>query len=226
MKTLHLAAAAGLAGIFCLGITKPALGQNINDLFGPQTKQAETSTAWKVTSRRRTSIDTADIGNSWDQYSYTVLISSENKAGTLAIDLACRISTTGYSGLLAAVQLNPNDHRDQPALKKMRTNTITGHLTIGGKRVTERWFFVGKRERFAPINTDVPRRLFNGAIRGDIVKVKVQGKTYEIDFPEPNGTFKSFAKFCPVTNGGKAVDPEIFRDWTDMTLSPDADGTI
>lgn len=72
-----------------------------------------------------------------------------------------------------------------------------------------RWYYHPDSTKLLPIDRTVARRIFNDAVRGDLVREKTSKNQYSIQLPPQNSAFKEFAKICPQTNGGD-IDMSIF----------------
>ena len=97
----------------------------------------------------------------------------------------------------------PMTERLDTSTKRVKTKRAT--TTIGDKEpLRERWAYLPRTQIAISRASVTGKRFFNAAVRGDTVSVKVDGTdTATFTFPAQNDVFKSFARSCAITNGGK-----------------------
>lgn len=163
---------------------------------------------WKQLQDNLISVDSTDAGRAADYYGFTRTIQAAETTGPIVIFI-CHVSSEDYESLNAGIQLDPhNTYGDNPE-RTPRILTLSGVLTIDGKKQSERFRYHPASSKIVPFDRKVARRLYNAAVSGSDVSIKVQGKTYDLEIPAKNDVFVSFAKICPVTNGG-TFDRSIF----------------
>lgn len=163
---------------------------------------------WKQLQDNLVSVDSSDAGRTADYYGFTRTIQAAETTGPIVIFI-CHVSSEDYQSLNAGIQLDPqNTYGDNPE-RTPRILTLSGILTIDGKKQSERFRYHPASSKIVPFDRKVARRLYNAAVTGSDVSIKVQGKTYDLEIPAKNDVFVSFAKICPVTNGG-TFDRSIF----------------
>lgn len=164
--------------------------------------------AWEQEQDRIWTVDGSDAGKKADFYNFVRIITSSGGNGPI-VQLGCRASSRGDNALSAGIQLDPNNAYDEHPKRNLRLLSMSGVLTIGDERTSERFQYHPDSSKLIPFNRSVPRRLFNAVVLGDTVTLKARNKTYNLEIPGKDPVFKAFAKICPVTNGGK-FDQSIF----------------
>lgn len=163
---------------------------------------------WEQDPDRIWRVDSSDAGRGTDYYSFSRMIRSAGGSGPITI-LNCQANSKGQNTLSLGFQIDPeNRYTDDPD-HSPRILTASGILTVGGKKEAERFQYHPDSTKIIPFSDAVPRRIFNAVVTGAVVTLKFQGKTYDLDLPPKDTTFVSFAKTCPVTNGG-TFDRAIF----------------
>lgn len=163
---------------------------------------------WEQEPDRIWRVDSSDAGHGTDYYSFSRMIRSAGGTGPVTI-LNCQANSKGQNTLSLGFQIDPeNRYTDNPD-HSPRILTASGILTVGGKKEAERFQYHPDSTKIIPFNNAVPRRIFNAVVTGAEVKLKFQGKTHDLDLPAKDKVFISFAKTCPVTNGG-TFDSSIF----------------
>lgn len=194
--------AAALAMTTALGLSLGALTDT------PPAPSEGTAPHWKQDPDRIWSADGADAGHGADFYSFSRMIKSSGGAGPITI-LNCQANSKGQNSLSLGFQIDPeNTYEDAPD-HSLRILTASGILTVGGKKQAERFRYHPDSTKIIPFDPAVPRRIFNAVVKGEEVTLKFQGKTYVLNLPGKDKVFVSFAKTCPITNGGK-FDMSIF----------------
>lgn len=180
---------------------------------------AETSDrAWVQQPDQLINVDSSDAGNDPNFKSLLRIIKAEG-GGFPTIQLSCQMATSGYKALNFSVQLDPDNTYEKDADRSPRFHHISGIMEVRGEKFPERYAFHTKSTKLIPLSRKVPLRIYNSIVRRDAVQLKVQGKQHDLALPEKNDAFVAFAKFCPVTNGGK-FDESHFETLEGMELSP------
>lgn len=161
-----------------------------------------------------TTVDSSDAGTAADFYGFSRIIEAAGTTGPIIIFI-CHVNSNGYESLNAGIQLDPKSTYGEKPERTPRILTLTGVLTIDGKKQNERFRYHPASSKIVPFDRKVARRLYNAAVTNSEISIKVQGKTYDLEIPAKNSVFTSFAKTCPVTNGG-TFDYSIF----DAVLTP------
>lgn len=170
---------------------------------------AEKELRWKQLPDRFITADGTDAGTAADFYGFSRILEVSGTSGPVLI-LSCHVNTEGFEALNAGIQLDPaNTYGDKPE-RTPRILTASGVLTIDGETQSERFRYHPASSKIVPFDRAVARRLYNAAVTGADMKLKFQGTTYAIDIPAKDKTLVSFAKVCPVTNGG-TFDRSIFH---------------
>jgi hypothetical protein len=163
-------------------------------------------------------VDSADAGKDPNFKSLVRIIKAEG-GDYPTIQLSCQITTSGYKALNFSVQLDPENTYEDDADRSPRFHHISGIMTVRDEKFPDRYAFHAKSTKLIPLSREVPSRIYNSVVRGDQVQLKVQGKQRNLALPAKNDVFIAFAKFCPVTNGGK-FDVSVFETLKGMELSP------
>lgn len=154
------------------------------------------------------SVDSSDAGNAPNFFSYILIITSSGGDGPV-LQFSCQATNKGDQSLQIGFKLDPDNTYEQAPKQRLRFLEMSGTLTIGDDRKSERFQYHPDSSKIAPYNRTVPKRLFNAVVRGDDVQLKVQNKTHNIALPGTDEAFSRFARTCPVTNGGK-FDQSLF----------------
>lgn len=176
----------------------------------PGTDPQSDGLRWEQKPDTFTTVDGSDAGTATDFYGFSRIMQTAGTTGPIVIFI-CHVNSNGYESLNAGIQLDPNSTYGEKPERTPRILTLTGVLTIDGKTQSERFRYHPASSKIVPFDRKVARRLYNAAVTNSDVSIKVQGKTYDLEIPAKNNVFKSFAKTCPVTNGGK-FDYSIFED--------------
>ena len=152
------------------------------------------------------SVDSSDAGEAPNFYSIIRVITSSGGDGPV-LQLGCQATSKGDQTLQAGFKLDPQNAYEQAPKTRLRLLSMSGILTIGDDRKSERFQYHPDSSKITPFNRAVPKRLFNAIVRGDPVQLKVQNQTYDLALPGVDDIFTRFAKTCPVTNGGKFDQP-------------------
>lgn len=155
-------------------------------------------------------VDSSDPGTKTNFYSFSRIIRTSGGTGP-ALLLNCQAMSTGAHSLNAAIMLEPANTYEQAPSEHLRLLSLSGTLTIGGHQQKERFKYHPQSTKIIAYDKAVSIRLYNAAITGADVQLKVKGKTYDLEFPEKNQVFIDFAKTCPMTNGGN-FDSSIFEE--------------
>ena len=169
---------------------------------------------WEQKPDTLTTVDSSDAGTAADFYGFSRIIEAAGTTGPIIIFI-CHVNSNGYQSLNAGIQLDPKSTYGEKPERTPRILTLTGVLTIDGKKQNERFRYHPASSKIVPFDRKVARRLYNAAVTNSEMSIKVQGKTYDLEIPAKNSVFTSFAKTCPVTNGG-TFDYSIF----DAVLTP------
>lgn len=153
-------------------------------------------------------VDDSDPGNATNFYSYSRTIRSSGGSGPVLI-LNCQAMSTGKHSLNAAIQLDPANTYEEDPSERLRLLSVTVALTVDGQKKFEKFQYHPESSKIVPFSNAVSKRLYNAAVSGVPVMLKVKGKTYDLALPGKDKTFTAFAKACPTTNGGK-FDPSVF----------------
>jgi len=173
--------------------------------------QGDGSTAlhWVLEPDRINRVDSADAGHATDFYGFTRIIRTAGTTGPLVM-LSCQVTSTGVSSLNAAFQIDPENRYEENPSRTLHLLRLSATLTIGDEKKVERFQYHPESTKIIPFSKTVPKRLFNAALTGADVTLKVKGKTHDVDIPGQDEAFAAFAKSCPITNGG-SFDDSIFE---------------
>ncbi|MEL7230975.1 MAG: hypothetical protein AAGJ85_00520 [Pseudomonadota bacterium] len=145
-------------------------------------------------------VDSADAGREADFTAAIEKVSidvGENKR----IILTCQVIR--QDGELRDTRLQVGfdlDTSKQDFTRNLNIRRKTGKVTIADNTLSYRFQWNVKTDTFVPFDRTLARRMFNAAVRGDNVKLRINSKLgFEIDLPEMNEDFKSFARGCPAT---------------------------
>tara|TARA_R110002126_G_scaffold249086_1_gene392019 strand:+ start:820 stop:1425 length:606 start_codon:yes stop_codon:yes gene_type:complete len=163
-------------------------------------------------------VDSSDAGKDPNFKSLVRIIKAEG-GDHPTIQLSCQITTSGYKALNFSVQLDPENTYEDDADRSPRFHHISGIMEVRDEKFPDRYAFHAKSTKLIPLSREVPSRIYNSVVRGDQVQLKVKGKKRDLALPEKNDVFVAFAKFCPVTNGGK-FDASVFNTLKGMELTP------
>lgn len=152
---------------------------------------------WVLERSRRMSVDSSDAGLGTDfvaDQQWLVLKGTPKSA----ITFSCQ-QIVGDENAQTRLQIAFDlDKSQDEAKEKMLLRHVTGQLTLGDKRKSERFVWNPGTMKMVPHSRNVARRVFNAAIRGDHIKLKTRGETYfDITLPEINQDFRDFVKVCP-----------------------------
>ena len=106
--------------------------------------------------------------------------------------------------LVAGVGVGPGLIAERLDQRTKRIKRKRGTTTIGDREpLREPWAYLPSTQIAISRAGVTGKRLFNAAVRGDTVSVKVDGTdTATFTFPAQNDVFKAFAKSCSVTSRG------------------------
>ena len=126
----------------------------------------------------------------------SIVAESEDKTGVM---LSC---TTDK--LVAGVGVGPGLIAERLDQRTKRIKRKRGTTTIGDREpLREPWAYLPSTQIAISRAGVTGKRLFNAAVRGDTVSVKVDGTdTATFTFPAQNDVFKAFAKSCSATSRG------------------------
>lgn len=153
---------------------------------------------WVLERTRTVGVDSSDAGNGTDfvaEQQWLVL----KGAGNSAITLSCQ-EIMGDADARVRLQVAFDlDKQKDISKSRMRLRQVTGRLTLGdNSSKSERFLWNTQTMKVVPNSRNVARRVFNAAVRGDHIKLKVSGKTYyDFKLPELNDDFRAFVKVCP-----------------------------
>jgi hypothetical protein len=183
-----------------------ALGAGADIAHGENAQS--TDLHWEQLPDQFTWVDSSDAGKEADFFGFSRTIQTAGTTGPLVVFL-CHVSSEDYESLNVAIQLDPHSTYGENPERAPRILTLTGVLTVDGKKQSERFRYHPASSKIVPFDRTVSKRLYNAAVTGADVSIKVQGKTHDLEIPAKNDVFVSFAKVCPVTNGG-TFDRSIF----------------
>lgn len=163
-------------------------------------------------------VDNSDAGREPNFKSLIRIIKAEGGEHP-TIQLSCQMTTSGFKALNFSIQLDPHNTYEENADRSPRFHHISGIMEIEGEKFPERYAFHAKSTKLVPLSREVPNRVYNSVVRGNPVSIKVKGKVRNLALPEANDVFVAFAKFCPVTNGGR-FDPTAFDTLNSFSLEP------
>jgi len=166
---------------------------------------------WEQLRDRIEVVDSSDPGSAADFYGFSRMIQTAGTTGPVILFI-CHVNSNGYESLNAGIQLDPNSTYGEKPERTPRILTLTGVLTVDGKTKSERFRYHPASSKIVPFDKTVARRLYNAAVTGAEVSIKVKGVTYNLEIPQKDDAFTSFVKSCPVTNGGK-FDRSIFDQY-------------
>lgn len=170
--------------------------------------ESQPSAHWLKDPDRIWTVDGSDAGSDSDFLSFSRIIRSSTTTGPVII-FNCQVNSRGTQTLGFGFQLDPeNNYMDDPD-RSPRILTASGILTIDGKRKAERFRYHPDSSKIVPFDRSVGRRMFNAVVKGSEIQLKFQNTTYALTVPPTDSIFTSFAKVCPVTNGGN-FDMTIF----------------
>lgn len=168
----------------------------IDEITAPEAF-ADDPNNWILEKSENWNVDGADAGSEADFKAkiHKLSLAGPNETGLM---LSCQIimdEGVEKSQLNAAFDLEKSVDK---ARRRMNLRHISGKLQVGDNAKQERWIWNPDTMRVVPHNRQVPLRLFNAGVRGDLVRLKVLGKwQIEMQLPEMNDQFKAFAKACP-----------------------------
>ena len=178
-----------------------------------QTASAE-GLAWTQDPDSIIRVDNSDAGKATNFYSFSRIIRTSGGTGPVLM-LNCQAMSTGQHSLNAAIQLDPANTYEENPSERLHLLSTTVTLTIDGKKKSEKFKYHPESSKVIPHNKAVAKRLYNAAVKGSDVTLKVKGKTYTLALPAQDKTFVAFAKTCPTTNGG-TFDNAIFEAAAEM----------
>ncbi len=201
-KALWLAAAA-FTFVPCLALAQvegelqpvTATGLDVETNFRGE---VITEPTWVLERLQEMSVDSSDAGTATDFVAQIQKLALKG-VGNVGIMLSCQtILGDDKSPARLNVAFDFDKSADQHRTR-MRIRHISGHLKIADKSKAERWIWNPETMRVVPHSRNVPRRVFNAAVRGDRIRLKALGKwQIDIDLPEINQDFRDFVKTCPV----------------------------
>jgi hypothetical protein len=165
---------------------------------------------WVMERDQLWSVDSSDAGGAPNFFSFVRIITVSGGEGPI-LQLSCQATSRGDQMLQAGIKLDPENTYEQAPKEHLRLLEMSGKLTVGSDRKSERFQYHPDSSKITPRNRTVPKRLFNAVVRGDPVQLKVRNKTYDLAVPGVDPVFTMFAKTCPVTNGG-TFDESIFEN--------------
>ena len=154
-------------------------------------------------------VDSSDAGTATDFYSFSSTIRTSGGDGPVLI-LNCQAMSTGRHSLNAAIQLDPANAYEENPSEHLRLLSVSVALSVDGKKSSERFKYHPASSKIVPYDKAIAKRLFNAAVTGADVTLKVKGETHDLALPDKDQVFVRFAKTCPTTNGG-TFDPSIFE---------------
>ncbi len=104
--------------------------------------------------------------------------------------------------LRVAVGVEPGNVGTMLERTSSRTRTYEIKTTIGdGETFESKWAYKPSLKVAIAQDSVTPRKLYNAAVRGDTISMKLPGKSqFDITLPAVNADFTSFANNCGVTN--------------------------
>lgn len=192
---------AGLAAAMLLTAQADTKPSDDGTAPGPLHWEQDLDKIWRV--------DGSDAGTATDFYSYSRIIRSAGGTGPIVI-LNCQANSKGTYSMNLGFQIDPANRYTDDFDRSPRILTSSGVLTVDGKKKTERFRYHPDSTKIIPFDKAVAKRIYNAVVTGADVTLKAQGKTYDIELPGKDKVFVSFAKMCPITNGGN-FDNSIFE---------------
>ena len=162
-----------------------------------------TSPTWVLERLQTMSVDSSDAGSQTDFVAEIQKLALKG-VGDVGIMLTCQTimgDDSAPSRLNVAFDFDKTKDR---ARSRMRLRHISGHLKIADTSKVERWIWNPETMRVVPHSRNVPRRVFNAAVRGDRITLKALGEwQVDIELPEINQDFRDFVKLCPAVQPKK-----------------------
>ncbi|KCZ87294.1 hypothetical protein HHI_16165 [Hyphomonas hirschiana VP5] len=176
-----------------------------------QVSAADTAAlSWEQPADTIYAVDGSDAGTGTNFYSFSRLIKVSGGTGPI-VTLNCQAMSTGAHSLNVAIQMDPQNTYEEDPKERLRLLNINVALTVDGKRQFEKFMMHPKSTKIIPIDKAVGKRIYNAAVTGSSVSIKVQGSTYDLEIPDKDDAFIAFARICPTTNGG-TFDNSIFEN--------------
>ncbi len=153
---------------------------------------------WVLERPHAVTVDGSDAGSRMDfvaQQQWLIL----KGTGNSSITFSCQ-EIMGDADARVRLQIAFDlDKQQDVAKSRMRLRQVTGRLTLGDSgSKAERFTWNTQTMKIVPNSRNVARRVFNAAVRGDHIKLKVSGKTYyDFKLPPVNDDFRAFVKVCP-----------------------------
>lgn len=99
----------------------------------PGTDPQSDGLRWEQKPDTFTTVDGSDAGTATDFYGFSRIMEAAGTTGPIVIFI-CHVNSNGYESLNAGIQLDPNSTYGEKPERTPRILTLTGVLTIDGKR--------------------------------------------------------------------------------------------
>lgn len=187
-----------LLGFMLVLATSKSMAQN--DLMPETTFQGEVieEPTWVLDTPEIITYDGSDVGKRADFASELQTLTLYG-AGNQSVIFNCRVRLGDENfepRFFIGIDL---DKSKDPDSAYLAARAISARLTIGdNKSKGDRWLWNPKTDRIMPVKHAVGRRIFNAAVRGDQIQIKLQGKKrLDVTLPSINEDFRNFVKICP-----------------------------
>ena len=152
---------------------------------------------WILDPTKRISVDSADAGSAPDFYTRMHTLRLPLSNGT-QMSFSCQIVEDRPDSpvrLNVMFDMQPDKDTARPTMQLRR---LTVRLDIDGKAKNERWVWNALTMKIVRQDRSIPRRLYNAAVRGSHVRLRVF-REWRFDFVMPpiNDDFRDFVKVCP-----------------------------
>jgi hypothetical protein len=145
-------------------------------------------------------VDSSDAGNAADFNARVDKLTLAAGPNT-SIILSCQVIQK--DGQLRDSRLNVGfdlDTEKDAYKRRMSIRRMSASLTLGEVKKTYRFQWNVDTDTIVPFDRSVARKVFNAAIRGEQIKLKISGKVrIDTTLPTLNEAFRTFAKNCPAT---------------------------
>ena len=159
---------------------------------------------WVLERPETISVDSSDAGNAANFKAGVEKITLTSAANT-SIILSCQ--TIEEDGRLRDSRLNVGfdlDTQKDAYKRRMNIRRLSASLTLGNTKKAYRFRWNVDTDTIVPFDRSVARKVFNAAIRGEAIKLRVSGNSrINMVFPPLNDAFRTFARNCPATQPKK-----------------------
>lgn len=181
---------------------------------GTAVSEPDQSRHWVQDPDKIVSVDSSDAGKDANFYSFSRIIRTSGGPQPTVL-LTCQAMSTGHNSMNFAIQLDPANTYESDPSERLRLLSLSGTLIINGEGKPERFKYHPASSKVIPFDKSAARRLFNAVVKGSEVHLKIKGDTFDLALPGKGPAFVSFAKTCPITNGG-TFDQSIFDRFRDQ----------